>query len=98
MRPLFLESRFVIEPPTGPLRLAAPVRRLAAEFRLCGLLECEDCFWIVVCKTFWVNRHWRVTCVMAAGRETPVGAVSGVTFNVKIDIPWNAPEAHIQLD
>ena len=34
---------------------------------------------------------------MAAGRDTPVGARSGVTFDVKIDIPWNAPEAHIQL-
>ena len=34
-----------------------------------------------------VKRHWRVTCVMAAGRETPVGARSGVTFDVKIDIP-----------
>ena len=88
-------NSLVIEQPTGPLCLAAHVRRLAAEFRLCGLLEC---FWIVVCRTFWVNRHWRVTWVMAAGKETPVGAHSGVTFDVKIDIPWNAPEAHIQLD
>ena len=67
----------VIEPPTGPLLFAAPVRRHAAAFRLCGLIECEDCFWIVVCR---------------------VGARSGVTFDVTIDIPWNAPEAHIQLN
>ena len=92
-------NSLVTEPPTGPLRrLAAPVRRLAAEFRLCGLLGCEDCFWIVVCRTFRVNRYWRVTCVMAAGRETLVGVRSGVTFDVKIDILWNAPEAHIWLD
>ena len=35
---------------------------------------------------------------MAAGRNTPVGARSGVTFDVTIDIPWNVPEAHIQLN
>ena len=75
----------VIEPPTGPLRLAAPVRLLAAEFRLCGLIECEDCFWIVVCRTLRINRHLRVSCLMAAGRDTPVGARSGVTFDVMID-------------
>ena len=35
---------------------------------------------------------------MATGRDTPVGARSGVTFDVTLDIPWNAPEAHIQLN
>ena len=39
-----------------------------------------------------------MTCAMAAGDDTPVGARSGVTFDVTIDIPWNAPEAHIQLN
>ena len=87
----------VIEPPAGSLLFAAPVRHLAAEFRLCGLIECEDCFWIIVCRTLRFVRHWRVTCVMAAGRDTPVGARSDVTFDVTLDIPWNAPEAHIQL-
>ena len=50
---------FVIEPPTGPLRLAAPVYCIAAEFRLCGLLDCEDCFWIVVCRKNFglIDRH-----------------------------------------
>ena len=91
-------NSLVIQPPTGPLLLAAPVRHLAAEFRLCGLIACEDCFWIVVCRTLRVNRHWRVTCVMAAGKDTPVRARSGVTFDVTIDIPWNAPEALIQLN
>ena len=76
----------VIEPPAGSLLFAAPVCRLAAEFRLCGLIECEDCFWIIVCRTLRFVRHWRVTCVMAAGRDTPVGARSGVTFEVTLDI------------
>ena len=88
----------VIEPTAGSLLFAAPVRRLAAEFRLCGLIECEDCFWIIVCRTLRFVRHWRVTCVMAVGRDTPVGARSAVTFDVTLDIPWNAPEAHIQLN
>ena len=35
---------------------------------------------------------------MATGRDTPVGARSGFTFDVTVDIPWNAPEAHIQLN
>ena len=35
---------------------------------------------------------------MAAGRDTPVGAWSGVTFDVTLDISWNASEAHIQLN
>ena len=43
----------VIEPPTGSLLFAAPVRRLAAEFQL---IECEDCFWIIVCRTLWFVR------------------------------------------
>ena len=76
----------MIEPPAGSLLFAAHVRRLAAEFRLCGLIECEDCFWTIVCRTLQFVRHWRVTCVMAAGRDTPVGALSGVTFEVTLDI------------
>ena len=39
-----------IEPSAGSLLFAAPVHRLAAEFRLCGLVDCEDCFWIIVCR------------------------------------------------
>ena len=34
---------------------------------------------------------------MVVGRDTPVGAQSGVTFDVTLDVPWNVPEAHIQL-
>ena len=74
-----------IEPAAGSLLFAAPVRRLAAEFCLCGV---------------WYDRVWwhlRVTFVMAAGRDTPAGDRSGVTFDVMLEVPWNAPEAYVQL-
>ena len=29
---------------------------------------------------------------------TPTDARSGVTFDVELEVPWNAPEAYIQLD
>ena len=35
---------------------------------------------------------------MAAGGGTPEDARSGVTFGVTLDVPWNAPEAYVQLD
>ena len=35
---------------------------------------------------------------MAVGGDTPVGSQSGVTFDVTVDIPWNVPKAHIQLN
>ena len=34
---------------------------------------------------------------MAAVRGTPVDARPGITFEVTIDVQWNAPEAHVQL-
>ena len=37
--------------------------------------------------------HWPVTFVMAAGRDTPMGARSGVTFDVTLDILCNVRQA-----
>ena len=34
---------------------------------------------------------------MEAGSDTPVGARSGFTFEVTLDVPWNAVEAYVQL-
>ena len=58
-----------IEPSAGSLILAAPVCRLAAEFRLCGLIYCEDCFWIIACRALRFIRHWRVTLLRRAGKH-----------------------------
>ena len=55
------------------------------------------CFWIAVCRAFRFVRHLRVTFVIAADRDTPASPESGVTFDVKLDVPWNAPEAYVEL-
>ena len=34
---------------------------------------------------------------MAMGSDTLAGARSGITFDVTLDVPWNAPEAYVQL-
>ena len=34
---------------------------------------------------------------MATGGDTPAEARSGITFGVTLKIPWNAPEAYVQL-
>ena len=39
-----------------------------------------------------------MTFVMAVGRDTPAGARSSVTFDVTLEVSWNSPEAHIQLN
>ena len=36
-------------------------------------------------------------CVMATGGDTPADARSGITFGVTLEVPWNAPEAYVQL-
>ena len=74
-------------PVNGSLLFAAPVRRLAAVFRLCALIECDDCFRIAVCRTLRFFRHLRMDFVMATDRDTPAGAQSGITFDVTLEVP-----------
>ena len=33
---------------------------------------------------------------MATDRDTLAGARSGITFDVTLEVPWNAPEAYVQ--
>ena len=44
-----------------------------------------------------VFQRLRVDFVMATGSDTPAGARSGITFDVMLEVPWNAPEAYVQL-
>ena len=85
-------------PLTRSLLFAAPERRLtvsqAAVFRLCGLIECNDCFRIAVCQAL---QRLRVDFVMATGSDTPAGARSGVTFDVTLEVPGKPPDAYVQL-
>ena len=36
--------------------------------------------------------------VMATDGDAPAEARSGITFGVTLEVPWNAPEAYVQLD
>ena len=64
---------------------------------MCVLIECNGCFRIAVCRALQFIQHLRVVSVMAADRDTPAGARSGITFDVTLEVPWNVPEAYIQL-
>ena len=35
---------------------------------------------------------------MATDGDAPAEARSGITFSVTLEVPWNAPEAYVQLD
>ena len=86
-------------PVIGSLLFAASVRRLAvsraAVFRLCVLIECNDCLRLAVCRALWFLQRLRVDFVMATDGDTPAEARS--TFGVTLEVPWNALEAHVQL-
>ena len=89
-------------PVTGSLLYAAAVCRLtgsrAAVFCLCVLIECSDCLRLAVCRVLRFLQRLRVNFVMATGSDTPAEARSGVTFDVTLEVPWNAPEAYVQLN
>ena len=38
-----------------------------------------------------------VICVMATSSDAAAGGRSGITFDVTLDVPWNAPEAVVHL-
>ena len=61
------------------------------------LIECNDCFQIAVCRALQFLRHLRVAFVMTIDRDTPAGARSGITFDVTLEVPWNAPEAYVAV-
>ena len=42
-------------------------------------------------------RRVSVDCVMATDSDATAGAQSGITFDVTLDVPWNAPEAIVHL-
>ena len=88
-------------PVTGSLLFAAAVCRLTgsrgAVFRLCVLIECSDCLRLAVCRALPFLQRLRVDFVMATCSDTAAEARSGVTFVVTLEVPWNAPEAYVQL-
>ena len=67
-------------PVTGSLLFAAPVRRLAAVFRLC------------------VDRGFPDCCLQSTSTSVYSTFESGFCDgDVTLEVPWNAPEAYVQL-
>ena len=76
-------------PVIGSLLFNAHVCRLSLLCRCCVLISCSDCIRLAVCRVFL--QRVSVDFVMATRR-------SGITFDVTLEVPWNAPDAYVQLD
>ena len=85
---------------TGSLHFAAGDCRLA-ELLAAGLVLCvswtsTDC--LSVFRALRIVLRRSSATGMATGGVTPADGRSGVTFDVELEVPWNAPEAYVQLD
>ena len=89
-------------PVTGSLHFTAFDYRLANLLAI-GLTlyvsrDSTDCLLLGVFRALRIVLRLSSDTRMATGGVTPADAWSGVTFDVQLQIPWNAPEAYIQLD
>ena len=86
-------------PVTGSLLFYAPVCCLAvwcaAEMSLKVLLGGTVCIWLAGRELFF--RQVGVSSVMAADSAAAAGDWTGITFDVELVIPWDAPEAVVDL-
>ena len=86
-------------PVTGSLVFSAPVYCLAvycaAGFYLWLLFGGTDCVWLAGCGLFF----WRVRVdlSMATDGAAVVDGRAGITFGVELYVPWDAPEAVVDL-
>ena len=92
-------SSFHAAPVTGSLLFYAPVCRLAV-CSAAGLFSWvlfggSDCIRLAMCGLFF--RRVGVICVMATDGDAAAGGRPGITFDVTLDVPWNAPEAVVHL-
>ena len=87
-------------PVTGSLLFYAPVCCLAmccaAEFSLSMLLGGTVCFWLAGRGLFF--RQVGISSVMTADNAAAVGCRVGIMFDVELVIPWDAPEAVVDLN
>ena len=87
-------------PVTGSILFYAPVCCLAvccaAEFSLSMLLGGTVCFWLAGRGLFF--RQVGISSVMTADNAAAVGGRVGITFDVELVIPWDAPEAVVDLN
>ena len=86
-------------PVTGSLHFAASgchlTDSLAAGLNLC---VCRGIRLLAVCRTLRILLQLSLDSVMVTGGDTPADARSGINFDVVLEVPWNAPEAYVQLD
>ena len=86
-------------PVTGSLLLYAPVCCLAvccaAEISLWVLFGGTNCIWLAGCGLFF--RQVSVTLVMATDSAAAAGGRAGIMFGVELVVPWDAPEAVVDL-
>ena len=86
-------------PVTGPLLFYAPVCCLAvycaAEFYSWVLFGSTDCIWLAGRGLFF--RQVGVNLVIMTDSAAAVGDRAGITFDIELVIPWDAPEAVVDL-
>ena len=86
-------------PVTGSLLFYAPVCCLAiccaAEFSSWVLFGGTYCIWLAGRGLFF--RQVNVTLVMATDSVAAAGGRAGITFGVELVVPWDAPEAVVDL-
>ena len=86
-------------PVTGSLVVSAPVYCLAvycaAGFYSGLLFGGTDCVWLAGCELFF--RRVKVDLSMATDGAAVVDGQAGITFGVELYVPWNAPEAVVDL-
>ena len=101
-RALSRRSSLDTAPVTGSHLFVATERCLTApstaDLDLCVSRSWTVCFLLAVCRALRSSQQLRSNCVMAAGGGTPDDARSGISFGVTLQVPWNAPEAYVQLD
>ena len=87
-------------PVTGSLLFYAPVCCLAegcaAEVSSWVLFGATDCSWLAVCELFL--RRVSVTWIMVTDSAAATGGQAGITFDVELVVPWDVPEAVVDLD
>ena len=86
-------------PVTGSLLFYAPVCCLAdccaTEISSRVLFGGTDCTWLAVCVLFF--RRVSVTWIMATDSAAATGGRAGITFDVELVVPWDTPEAVVDL-
>ena len=84
---------------TGSLVFSAPLDCLdvycAAEFASCWLFCGTDCVWLAEFGLFFrrVSVYW----IMATDGAALVENRAGITFGVELYVPWDAPEAVVDI-